>query len=71
MERGCLAFLDHLCDTSIKVPSILSVLVVCEFFEVFPDLPGIPPNCDIDFSIDLEPETCPISIMSYQMALIS
>ena len=32
------------------------------------DLPGVPPDRDIDFSIDLEPGTKPISIPPYRMA---
>ena len=41
-----------------------------EFHEVFPnDLPGIHLECEIYFCIDLLPDTNPISIPSYQMAL--
>ena len=41
-----------------------------EFQDVFPDdLPGVPPPREIDFSIDLEPYTKPISIPPYRMAL--
>jgi len=43
--------------------------VVQEFLDVFPsDLPGVPPDRDIDFAIDLEPGTKPISIPPYRMA---
>ena len=36
---------------------------------MFPaDLPGIPPDRDIDFCIDLEPGTRPFSIPPYRMA---
>ncbi|WMV46051.1 hypothetical protein MTR67_039436, partial [Solanum verrucosum] len=48
---------------------IESVLVVNEFFDVFPnDLPGVPPEREIDFGIDLLPDTQPISIPPYRMA---
>ncbi len=43
----------------------------CEWVcvEVFPnDLPSIPPEWEIDFSIDLLPNTNPISISPYRMA---
>ena len=41
-----------------------------EFPEVFPnDLPDIHPKWEIDFCIDLLPETNPILIPPYQMAL--
>ncbi|WMV09196.1 hypothetical protein MTR67_002581 [Solanum verrucosum] len=32
------------------------------------DLPGMPPDRDIDFCINLEPGTCPISIPPYKMS---
>ncbi|WMV34364.1 hypothetical protein MTR67_027749 [Solanum verrucosum] len=53
----------------VESPSIESIHVVSEFREVFPnDLPGMPPDRDIDFCIDLEPGTRPISIPPYRMA---
>ncbi|WMV57559.1 hypothetical protein MTR67_050944, partial [Solanum verrucosum] len=48
---------------------IESVPVVNEFLGVFPnDLPGVPPEREIDFGIDLLPDTQPISIPPYRMA---
>ena len=45
-----------------------SIPVVSEFSEVFPtDLPGLPPDRDINFCIDVEPGTRPISIPPYLM----
>jgi hypothetical protein len=42
--------------------------VVCDFKDVFPEeLPGMPPKRDVDFSIDLVPETRPISKASHWM----
>ncbi|KAH0658132.1 hypothetical protein KY289_026880 [Solanum tuberosum] len=50
-------------------PSIEFIPVVSEYREVFPnDLPGMPTDRDIDFCIDLEPGTHPISIPPYRMA---
>ena len=44
------------------VPDLTSILVVCEFPDVFPeDLPGLPPDREVEFSIELEPGTTPIS----------
>ena len=52
------------------VPDLTSILVVCEFPDVFPkDLPGLPPDCEVEFSIELEPSTAPISRRPYRMAL--
>lgn len=67
--RGCLSYLAFIQGTNIDPPSMESIPVVQEFVEVFPtDLPGVPPDRDIDFPIDLEPGTKPISILPYRMA---
>ncbi|TMW96877.1 hypothetical protein EJD97_006628 [Solanum chilense] len=69
VSKGCLAFLSHVRDDTSQVPSIESVSIVREFLDVFPaDLPGMPPDRDIDFCIDLESGTRPISIPPYRMA---
>jgi hypothetical protein len=45
------------------------VLVVNEFLDVFPEeLPGIPPDRDIEFVIELKPGTTPIYKTPYRMA---
>ena len=45
------------------------VPVVRDFLDVFPnDLPGLPPEREIDFPIDLVPGTTPISLPPYRMA---
>ena len=59
----------YVSDVSREVPPVESVPVVRDFIDVFPtDLPGLPPECDIDFPIELEPGTRPISIPPYRMA---
>ena len=56
-------------DTTAETPTLQSVPVVSEFPDVFPDeLPGLPPEREIDFTIDLLPDTQPISIPPYRMA---
>ena len=48
---------------------LAEVPVVNEFFDVFPeDLSGLPPDREIEFEIELEPGTEPISIAPYRMA---
>ena len=50
-------------------PDLASIPVVCEFLDVFPeDLPRLPPERDVEFSIELEPGTAPISRRPYRMA---
>jgi hypothetical protein len=50
------------------IPEIQDIPVVCEFLDVFPeDLPGLPPERDVEFVIELKPGTAPISRRSYRM----
>ena len=43
-------------------PDLASIPVVCEFPDVFPeDLSRLPLDRDVEFSIELEPSTAPIS----------
>ena len=50
-------------------PNLASIPVVCEFLDVFPeDLPGLPPDREVEFVIELEPGTAPISRRPYHMA---
>jgi hypothetical protein len=50
------------------IPEIKDILVVCKFPDVFPeDLPGLPPERDVEFVIELKPGTTPISRRSYRM----
>jgi hypothetical protein len=45
----------------IKFP-LKKILVVCEYADVFPDeLPGMPPDRDIEFAIELQAGMTPIS----------
>jgi hypothetical protein len=47
---------------------IKDIPIVCEFPNVFPeDLPGLPPERDVEFVIELKPNTAPISRRSYRM----
>ena len=55
-------------DSSLETQTLESVPVVCEFPKIFPeDLFGVPPEREIDFGIDLLPDTLPISISPYRM----
>jgi hypothetical protein len=50
------------------VQEIQDIPVVCEFPDVFPeDLPGLPPERDVEFVIKLKPGTTPIYRRSYRM----
>ncbi|XP_075111726.1 uncharacterized protein LOC142181934 [Nicotiana tabacum] len=69
IKNGCIYHLVRVADTTSEVSVPESVPVMNEFLEVFPDeLPGIPPDRDIDFGIDVLPDTRPVSIPLYRTA---
>ena len=48
--------------------SLEEIPVVCEYPDVFPEeLPGMPPDRDVEFVIELQPGTSPISRRPYRM----
>ena len=50
-------------------PDLASIPMVCEFSDVFSkDLLGLPLDRDVEFSIELEPSTAPISQHPFRMA---
>ena len=69
LQKGYKGYLDHVVDTCSSEVRLEDVLVVRDFLDVFPDdLPGLPPEREIDFPIDLVPGTAPISLPPYRMA---
>jgi hypothetical protein len=53
---------------SLKEAKLEDIPVVNEFLDVFPqELPGMPPDQEIEFTIDLKPGTTPISQAPYKM----
>jgi hypothetical protein len=53
---------------SVEGKALEEIRVVSEFLDVFPeDLPGMPPDSDIEFSIELIPGTAPISKRPYKI----
>jgi hypothetical protein len=66
-NQGC----THSCAITMIESPIERIPVVCEYPNVFPDeLPGMPPDRDIEFAIELQPGTAPISKRPYRMPLI-
>ena len=66
VSKGCIYQLVRVNDSSVEIPPFQSVPIVREFPEVFPDdLLEIPPEREIDFGIDLIPDTRPIYIPPY------
>jgi hypothetical protein len=56
------------CAFAMMESPMKKIPVVCEYEDVFRDeLPGMPPDWDIEFAIELQPGTTPISKRPYQM----
>jgi hypothetical protein len=56
------------CVYAIEGIKLEDIPVVCEYLDIFPDdLPGMPPSRDIEFIIELQPGTAPISKRPYRM----
>ncbi|WOG95151.1 hypothetical protein DCAR_0414454 [Daucus carota subsp. sativus] len=69
LRQGWEAYLAHVVDVSREPPKIKEIPIVNEFSDVFPDeLPGLPPDREIEFTIDLAPGTEPVSKAPYRMA---
>jgi hypothetical protein len=65
-DQGCTRFWAF----TMKESPVEKILVVCDYPDVFPDeLPGMPPDRDIEFAIELQPGTAPISKRPYRMPL--
>jgi hypothetical protein len=53
---------------AVQTTLIAKIPVVCDFPDVFPDeLPGLPPDRDVEFAIELILGTPPISRRPYRM----
>jgi hypothetical protein len=56
------------CSCAAVTIQLEDIPVVCEYPDVFPDdLPGMPPDRDVKFVIELQPGTAPISKRPYRM----
>ena len=53
---------------AVQAKAIADIPIVCDFTDIFPnDLPGLPPDQDVEFKIELLPGTAPISRRPYRM----
>jgi hypothetical protein len=59
---------NNSCAYAVEGIKLKDIPIVCEYPDVFPDdLPGMPPDRDIEFIIELQPGTAPISKRPYRM----
>ena len=69
MRKGCEAYLAYVIDTVKARPSVSDIPTVSDFSDMFPkELPGLPPQRDIEFAIDVVPGATSASITPYRMA---
>ena len=69
VSKGAYCFLAYLINKPELQPKIEEVKVVRDFKGVFPEkLDSLPPEREIEFSIDLVPDTMPLSKAPYRMA---
>lgn len=70
MDQGTLTLLACVVDTKRMENIVASVLVVSEFLDSFSeDLLGLSLAWEVDFNLELEPGTTPISNIPYRMTL--
>ena len=70
LRKGSQGYLANVVETGKEGTLVEEIPVVREFPDVFPDdITGLPPDREVEFTIDLIPETDPISIPPYRMAL--
>ena len=69
VRKGCEAYLAYVIDTVKARPSVSDIPTVSDFPDVFPEeFPGLPPQKEIEFAIDIVPGATPTSITLYPMA---
>ena len=69
--KGCQGYLAYVVEIGKEGTLVDEIPVVREFSDVFPyDITGLPPNREVEFTIDLISGTEPISIPPYRMAPI-
>ena len=69
LHKGCQGYLAYVVETEKEGTLVDEIPVVREFPDVFPDdIVGLPPDREVEFTIDLIPRTEPISIPPYRMA---
>uniref|UniRef100_A0A2N9G9V6 CCHC-type domain-containing protein n=1 Tax=Fagus sylvatica TaxID=28930 RepID=A0A2N9G9V6_FAGSY len=70
LRKGCQGYLAYVIDTKKSEVKLDDIPIVREFPDIFPkELSGLPPDREIELSIDLASGIAPISIAPYRMAL--
>ena len=69
LRKGCEAFLALILDSKREQVNFENIPMIREFPDVFPEeLPGVPPEREVDLSIEVVQGTTPILEAPYRMA---
>ncbi|WVZ80333.1 hypothetical protein U9M48_027818 [Paspalum notatum var. saurae] len=59
----------NVAEAQMEAQALAKIPIACEYPDVFlEELPGLPPDRDVEFRIDLVPGTAPVSKRTYRMA---
>ncbi|XP_052883547.1 uncharacterized protein LOC128292694 [Gossypium arboreum] len=71
VRKGYEAYLAYFSASGSEASAVKDIRKVRDFLDVFPDeLPGLPPNCEVEFGIELLSSTALVSIAPYRMGII-
>ncbi|KAK8625988.1 hypothetical protein V6N13_133643 [Hibiscus sabdariffa] len=69
MDDSCQAYLSYVMNSNMGEARPRDIRTVCDFPGVFPEeLPGLPPDREVEFVIETHADSAPVSISPYRMA---
>ncbi|XP_057451814.1 uncharacterized protein LOC130743587 [Lotus japonicus] len=69
LRKGSPAFVNSIVAEAKNDDDVRNILIVQDYVDLFPeDVPGLPPVRETEFTIDVMPDTGPISMTPYRMA---
>ncbi|KAL4377785.1 hypothetical protein GQ457_02G023450 [Hibiscus cannabinus] len=69
MDNGCRPCLAYVMNPNMGETRPRDIRTVCDFLGVFPkELPGLPPDREVEFAIESHADAAPVSISPYRMA---
>ncbi|KAL4277816.1 hypothetical protein GQ457_03G008370 [Hibiscus cannabinus] len=69
MDDSCQAYLAYVMNPNMGEARPSDIRTVCDFPGVFPkELPGLPPDREVEFVIETHADSAPVSISPYRMA---
>ncbi|KAL4311089.1 hypothetical protein GQ457_01G031690 [Hibiscus cannabinus] len=69
VDDGCQAYLAYVMNPNMGEVRPRDIRTVCDFPGVFPkELPGLPPDKEVEFVIETHADSAPVSISPYRMA---